>query len=64
MIEKAIMINNTDNYRCIFCSIINGTSEGITVYYNNHFLVNQRSVDPVAESLAALTALLQALRPL
>jgi len=39
MIEKVIMINNTGNYRCIFCSIINGTSEGITVYYNNHFLV-------------------------
>jgi histidine triad (HIT) family protein len=39
MIEKVIMINNTDNYHCIFCSIINGTSEGITVYYNNHFLV-------------------------
>jgi histidine triad (HIT) family protein len=39
MIEKAIMINNKDNYHCIFCSIINGTSEGITVYYNNHFLV-------------------------
>ena len=39
MIEKVIMINNTGNFRCIFCSIINGTSEGITVYYNNHFLV-------------------------
>ena len=33
------MNNNTDKYHCIFCSIINGTNEGITVYDNNHFLV-------------------------
>ena len=39
MIEKVIMINNSGNYKCIFCSIINGTSEGITVYDNNHFFV-------------------------
>jgi len=39
MIEKVIMNNNTNKYHCIFCSIINGTNEGITVYDNNHFLV-------------------------
>ena len=39
MIEKVIMNNNTNKYHCIFCSIINGTNEGIIVYDNNHFLV-------------------------
>ena len=36
MIEKADMNNR---HYCIFCSIINGSSEGITVYDNDHFLV-------------------------
>lgn len=36
MIEKADMNNR---HYCIFCSIINGSSEGITVYNNDHFLV-------------------------
>jgi histidine triad (HIT) family protein len=36
MIEKVSMNNR---HYCIFCSIINGSSEGITVYDNDHFLV-------------------------
>ena len=36
MIEKVDMNNR---HYCIFCSIINGSSEGITVYDNDHFLV-------------------------
>ena len=36
MIEKADMNNR---HYCIFCSIINGSSEGITVYDNDQFLV-------------------------
>ena len=28
-----------NRHYCIFCSIINGSSEGITVYDNDHFLV-------------------------
>ena len=29
----------SNRHYCIFCSIINGSSEGITVYNNDHFLV-------------------------